>query len=404
MANKANRQAQGAGTIRQRPDGRWEARYTIGRDLGSGKQIQKSIYGSTQDEVRRKLNSIVVDIDNGVYTEPSKLTVSEWLDIWLEEYTSNLKPYTIASYKGHCNNYLKHNFGAIKLSALNAHTIQRMYNTLYKGTEKKNPLSAKTIANIHGVLHKALEQAVKVGYIRFNPSDSCTLPRVIKKEMHPLEEETIKEFILACEGEPYKVLYITALFTGMRQGEILGLRWSDIDFDNGRIVICRQLQREKTPSDSEYGKGVYYFTTLKNNKTRKFMPAPFVMKMLKEHKTQQSIQKMRLGCAWGNGDKLNDDLVFVNEIGCHLSHVTVYKRYKAIVKQLNIADARFHDLRHTYAVTALQNGDDIKTVQETLGHHTAAFTLDVYGHVTEKMRSESAARMENFINSVISQR
>jgi len=355
----ANRNAQGAGTIRQRPDGRWEARYTIGRDPGSGKQIQKSIYGGTQDEVRRKLQAVIVDIDNGVYSEPSKLTISEWLDIWLEEYTANLKPYTIASYKAQCDNHLKPSIGAIKLSALNAPTIQKLYNSLYRGKDAVKPLSAKTIKNIHGVLHKALNQAVKIGYIRFNPSDSCTLPRVIKKEMQPLEETAIKDFIAACEGEQYKVLYITTLFTGMRQSEILGLKWDDIDFDNGSIVISRQLQKKKKPTKDEYGKGTYYFTTLKNNKSRKIAPAPFIMGLLKEHKRQQILQKMRLGSAWGNGERINQGLVFVDEIGQHLKHRTVYNRYKAIVEQLGIASARFHDLRHTYAVTALQNGDDI---------------------------------------------
>lgn len=401
MANKANRNAQGAGTIRQRPDGRWEARYTVGRNSGTGKQIQKSIYGKTQAEVRKKLQAVSVDIENGTYTEPSRLTVAQWLDIWLDEYTNDIKPNTTASYKQHCKNYLKPQLGAIKLTALTAPVIQKMYNTLYKGNSKTNPLSAKTIQNLHGVLHKALQQAVKLGYIRFNASDSCSIPKVTRKEIKPLNDNDIKQFISACDGEPYKDVYITTLFTGMRQGEILGLKWSDIDFNNGTILISRQLQRKRDRTKEEYGKSIFYLTSLKNNKSRLITPAPLVMDMLRETRKNQLKQKLKAGSAFGCGDPINDDLVFTNEIGGHLAPNTVYTHYKKIVKALGLENARFHDLRHTYAVTALQNGDDVKTVQETLGHHTAAFTLDVYGHVTERMKKESAARMDAYIKSLL---
>lgn len=394
------RNAQGAGTIRQRPDGRWEARYTIGRDGGTGRQIQKSVYGKTQKEVLKKLQQVSVDIENGVYTEPSKMTVSEWLDIWLNEYTGNLKPYTIELYRGQCRNQIKPNIGALKLTELHTQIIQKMYNNLYKGIAEQKALSAKTIKNIHGVLHKALGQAAKLGYIRYNPSDNCALPRVIKKEVQPLDDTDIKAFLQACKGNSYETLYIFTLFTGMRQGEVLGLSWENIDFDAGTVTVCRQLQRKRQPDKSERGKGIYYFTTLKNNKTRKVTPAPFVMQMLKEYRKQQNIYRLKAGTSWGNGDPINDNLVFTDETGQHLKHRTVYKRYKAIVKEIGIENARFHDLRHTYAVMSLKNGDDIKTVQENLGHHTAAFTLDVYGHVTEQMKKESALRMEKYYNSL----
>lgn len=390
MAKNNNRNAQGAGSIRQRPDGRWEARYTVGRDSGTGKQIQRSIYGKTQKEVLKKLQQVSVDIENGVYIEPEKLTVSQWLDIWLDEYTGNLKPLTITSYKAQCNNHIKPGIGAVKLSTLTPAAIQKMYNKLHK----ENGLSAKTVKNIHGVLHKALEQAVKIGYLRFNPASNCTLPRVYKKEIKPLDDEMIKAFMKAVEVDRFKTLYIVTLFTGMRQGEVLGLCWNCVDFENGTIIINKQLQREMTKGAK------YYFAPLKNDKARIITPAPFVMKQLRELKSTQTAQRLQAGQTWGMNDEINNDLVFTDELGCHLAHRTVYKHYKAIVKSIGIPEARFHDLRHTFAVTALQNGDDIKTVQETLGHHTAAFTLDVYGHVSERMKKESAERMEQFIKSI----
>ena len=391
MAKQAKRNAQGAGTIRQRPAGRWDARYTLGRDPGTGKQVQKSIYGSTQAEVRKKLQAVSVDIDNGVYTEPSKMTVGQWLDIWKSEYLGGVKQTTRYSYTKHCNNHIVPAFGACKLSELKPHAIQAFYNNL----QESKGLSAKTIKNLHGVFHKALAQAVKAGYIRANPADSCELPRIEKKDIAPLTDSEIKSFLTAIRGDQYEACFIAALFTGMRRSEVLGLTWDNVDFDKGLITVKRQLQRDRD------NKGQFLLTSLKNNKSRCISPAPLVMNTLKSVKAKQTKDRLKAGAAWGNGDPINAGLVFTNEIGAHLSDVTLYKHYKRIVKSLGLENARFHDLRHTYAVTALRNGDDVKTVQENLGYHTAAFTLDVYGHVTEQMKKESAARMEAYIKSLM---
>jgi len=391
MAKRTNRGAQGSGTIRQRKDGKWEARYTIGRDPGTGKQLQKSVYGDTQKEVRQKLNAITKDIDDGLYTEPSKLTVGAWLDIWLAEYVKDaVKPFTYSSYETQCRVHIKPALGAVKLSALNAHAIQSFYNKLHRGDDDAKSLSAKTVRNIHGVLHKALKQAVRLSYIKFNPSEACTLPRVVKKEIQPLEETEIIAFLAAVKEHKYETIYIVTLFTGMRQGEVLGLTWDCVDFDNGVIVINKQLQKEKKKG------GAFYLSTLKNDKTRRITPARYVMQILQEHRRSQLEMRFKAGQLWEN----KDDLVFTNELGGSLIHFTVYKNFKRIAADLNIPDARFHDLRHSYAVAALSSGDDVKTVQENLGHHTAAFTLDVYGHVTDKMKRDSADRMDAFIKSV----
>lgn len=384
------RNAQGTGTIRQRKDGRWEARYTIGRDGGTGKQIQKSLYGKTQKEVSKKLRQVTLKVEDGEYIEPSKLTVGKWLSVWLNEYIGNVKPLTAASYQSQYENHIKPTLGAVKLTALNTDTIQKFYNDL----QRKKGLSPKTIKNVHGVLHKSLEKAAALQYISHNPSNACELPKVTKKEIKPLDEKDIKAFLNAVKGHKYEALYVVTLFTGMRQGEILGLTWDNIDFDKGTIHINKQLQKEKKKN------GKYYLATLKNNKGRTITPAPYIMNLLNEYRKLQTSLKLKSGSIWGNNDPLNNNLVFTDEIGCHLIHVTVYKQYKKIVESIGCSSARFHDLRHSYAVASLQNGDDIKTVQENLGHHTAAFTLDVYGHVSERMKKESAARMEAYIKNL----
>ncbi len=381
MSN-SKKSAKGMGTIRKRSDGRWEARYTIGRNPGTGKQVQKSVYGKTQAEVRKKLQAICVSIDEGAYTEPSKYTLSQWFEVWLKEYTSNLKPYTIRSYDSYIKNRIIPAIGSIKLSSLNTNEIQSLYNNLNNNTE----LSSKTIKNIHGILHKALEQAIKIGAIKNNPSDACQIPRVEKPEIKALEDKDITIFLKAIQGHKYETLYLVDLFTGLRQGEILGLTWDCIDFENSSITIYRQLQKIN---------GKYKFISLKNDKKRFITPASAVMKLLSDHKRLQNEWRLKAGAMWENSS-----LVFTNETGSNLSHNTVYKNFKRIVKKIGLPEITFHGLRHSYALAALQSGDDIKTVQETLGHHSASFTLDIYGHVSESMRRESAKRMDSFIRGV----
>jgi hypothetical protein len=190
----AKRNAQGAGSIRQHSDGKWEARYTTGRDPGTGKQIQKSVYGKTQADVRKKLALATVALDEGIYVEPSRLTVGAWLDTWLDEYISNsVKSSTLHNYRKCCKTYLKPNLAAIKLSALNAPTIQKMINALQADEDGRKGLAPKTVKNIHGVLHKALHQAVELGFIRVNPADACKLPRITKRK---LSRSTRNKFLI----------------------------------------------------------------------------------------------------------------------------------------------------------------------------------------------------------------
>lgn len=398
MARKSNtRAAQGSGTIRKKTVTRsgkqytyWEARYTVGHNPGTGKQIQRSITGKTQKEVAQKLKAATAAIDAGTYTAPSKMTVGEWLDIWAKDYLGGVKPFTVASYTGQIRNHIKPALGAVKLEALNTHTIQGFYNRLGQPQKGKPGLSPKTVKNVHGVLHKALQQAVAVGYIRFNPSEYCTLPRVVKAELAPLDEQESKAFLQAIKGHRFEVLFTLTLFTGLREGEALGLKWDCVDFGKGVILVDKQLQREKKKG------GAYIFAPLKNDKARTITPAPWVMQVLKHHKAKQAEQRLLAGELWEDSG-----LVFTNELGHHLAIHTVYKDFKAVVASIGRPDARFHDLRHSYAVAAIRSGDDIKTVQGNLGHATAAFTLDVYGHVTDQMKRESAARMESYIKQVL---
>ena len=384
---KNTRSASGSGTIRKRSDGRWEGRYTVGFDPKTGKQIQKSIYGKTQKEVRQKLSKITTEIDEGTYLEPSKEALAHWLDVWLKTYVAHaVKPYTVDSYTRTCERHIKPMLGRTALSELTALQIQQFYNSLL--VEKE--LSPKTIKNIHGVLHRALQQAVKLGMLRFNPSDLCDLPKVTKKEVRPLEENEIVRFLDAIRDHRFGLLFQTTLFTGMRQGEVLGLTWDCVDFNANTIFVKQQLQKTKKVG------GVYTLVPTKSGRSRMVVVAPTVMELLKTQKARQQQLQLQAGPAWDNPW----NLVFTNELGGHLCHVTVYKHFKDVVKELELDEERFHDLRHSYAVVSLESGDDIKTVQMNLGHATASFTLDVYGHVSQRMKQQSADRMEKFIQGI----
>jgi integrase len=259
--------------------------------------------------------------------------------------------------------------------------------------EVSQPLSAKTIKNIHGILHRSLQQAMFNGYLRTNPSDPCILPRVVKKKIKPLNDYQIASFMKAVQGHRYEKMFLTALFTGVRQGELCGLQWECIDFYNGTILVDKQLQSIRSSIRGANDK--YVLIPTKNSKDRLITAAPFVMDLLWEVKQEQDRNRRRFGPAF-----VETGLVFTDEIGHRVTPQALYRAFKIVVDELGMPEVRFHDLRHSYAVASIRAGDDIKTVQENLGHATAAFTLDVYGHVTDQMKRDSANRMQKYIQNV----
>ena len=394
---ETGRAANGSGSIRKREVTRngklytyWEARVTVGHDPITGKQVQRSITGKTQKEVAQKMREMAVEVDRGTYQVPSKMTLGEWLETWKKEYTGDVKPSTVYLYSRNIDQYIIPWLGAVKLAELTPLQIQTLYNRLLKPDQKEvRPLSAKTVRNVHGVLHKALEQAVQVGYMRTNPASACKPPRVTKAEIKPLDASQISAFLKAAQGHPHEYLYQITMFTGLRQGEVLGLTWDCLDMERGTLLVKQQLRREQKKG------GEYYFSPPKNNKAHVLTLAPSVVRLFRLQKIKQNGMRAKARGLWQE-----KNLVFSNAVGSYLSYRTVYDCFKRLMVKIGAPATRFHDLRHTYAVMAIQSGDDIKTVQENLGHATAAFTLDVYGHVTAQMKQASADRMEKFIQSV----
>ena len=346
MAEKSKkRRAKGEGSIRQRKDGTWEARFIIGIDPGTGKDIRKSVYGKSQKEVRQKMTAAIAALDKDDYREPCKMTLAQWLDIWQQEYLGSVKPRTVIDYANNIRKHIKPALGAVKLEALAAHAIQKFYNNLVMPADEGGKgLAPKTLRSVHGVLHKALQQAVMIGYIRTNPTDACTLPRVVKPEIKPLDEDDTARFLSAIQGHPMETLFTVTLFTGLRRGEILGLTWDCIDFKAGTILVNKQLQ-----ADINDGRK-YDLVTTKNGKGRVVTPAPYVMQLLRAHHRQQLEMRLKAGPAW-----TDTGLVFTNGVGAHLSPHTVYNNYKRVVESIGLPNARFHDLRHPNVKPKTQN-------------------------------------------------
>lgn len=405
----------GDGTISKRTVSRngktytfWEGRLTIGINPGTGKQIRKSFTGKTQKEVREAMQAAAVAINQGTFFNPVKTTLGEWLDIWLKDYTADKKYLTVKHYTAQCNTHIKPALGAVKLSKLTAPQIQGFYNDLSKTgkqirkKDKKTgketitfePLAAKSIRNIHGILIKALNVAIDVGYLNVNPAERVTLPRVEKQEIHPLNDDQIAAFYKAAADDEYCYLLRLIPFTGLREAEAMGLTWDCVDFEAGTLKINKQLVKRPNAA------GGFTLAETKNSKIRVIKPAQMVMKQLKERQRQQIEQRFQAGelwQGWQNEQERKTALVFTTLTGGNLSPQTVYNHCKKVLDIIGAGDRCVHDLRHTFAVLSLQNGDDVKTVQGNLGHATAAFTLDVYGHVSERMKEDSAARMEQYM-------
>ena len=329
----ATKKANGSGTIRKRADGRWEGKYTLGYDPKTGKLIRKSVYGKTQKEVRLALSKIVSEMDSGTYAEPSKMKVSQWLDEWLASYTMNIKPATRSAYEEHIRVHIKPSLGDIPLKQLSTRDIQQLYTNLLKERE----LSPKTVRNIHGVLHRTLEQAKLLGCIRVNPADAAVTPRVEKKQVEALDAEDVGKFLAAIKGSKYEYPLFVAIFTGLRQGELLGLTWDCVDFERGLLLINKQHNRVK--GDTEFR-----FASLKNDKARVLTAADEVMEVLRLQKQRQESWAAALGDGWEN----LDNLVFTTEFGRYINNKILYQNFKRIMKKLGKPNLRFHDLRHPY--------------------------------------------------------
>ena len=378
MAKKKARASNGMGSVRQRSDGRWEARYTA----PDGKQ--RSIYGKTQKEVTARLRGVQHDMDSGAWTEPSKMTVEEWLEIWLKEYQRHNAERTVMKYKCIVDNHFVPMLGKMKLSKVLPLHIRQVINKLIdKG------LKPVTIKNYIRILGASMQCAIEAGLIKENPVDNAKVPRVPPTQLHIVELSDIPAFLTAADATPYPNELKLMFYTGLRVGELRGLRWSDCDLEAPTIHVQRQLHPVNHDSKR--------FTAPKYGEDRIIHIPEEAVKVLRDQRRRQAEQRLASG-KWEDND-ITRDLVFRMPNGDPHNDATIKKAIKAVGKAIGQPDIHPHDLRHSYAVIALRSGVDVKTVQHNLGHKTSQMTLDVYATYTEAAGKEGASKLSKYLKN-----
>lgn len=375
MERSGTRSTSGSGSLRQRTNGSWEGRYTYYDEYGAPQR--GSVYAKTKTECRKKLTSAIAEVDKGGNLErESHITYGEWVSQWIDNYGINWKPNTAVHYRQKADKYIVPRIGSLPLSEITPIVCQRLINSLSK------EMKAKSVKNIHSILHSSLKRAVMARLIKSNPASGLELPRVEKPDIHPLMDDDIKSFLAAAKGSEYYHLFVTAIFTGMRISELVGLTWDDINFEERYISVNHQLQRSDKTGE--------YITVSTKNRTSRLIPiSESMISLLREIKSKQAQRQLIAGEEW-----VGEGYVFTNDVGMHYAQPTIQHHMKKIARSAGFENLRFHDLRHTCAILAIQTGADIKSISDMLGHFSTAFTMDVYADVSNTMRDQTRQRME----------
>lgn len=382
----AKKRANGEGNIRKRKDGRWEGRYTVGYDPVTGKRLIKNVLGATQGEVKEKLRVALENIKALDMTRED-YTVASWLRTWYDLYAEpNVRPSTARSYCGNIEQHVIPHIGHIKLTKLTGRNLQRLYKDLQEHgrlrearKETKPGLSNATVRGIHMMLHNALDRAVKERLILRNPTEDCIIPKLEKQEMKILRPEDMKDYLQAAEGRGVLPMFYLELVTGLRKGELAALLWDDLDTDNNTISVSKQLTHDKDGN-----------LTVTRPKTETSIrqvsiPQEAVDLLVQEHEKHP-----------------DSPYLFPSPLTGQAYHPdSIVNLHKKILKDAHLPHIRFHDLRHTFATMALQNGVDVKTVSTMLGHYDAGFTLRTYTHATRQKQDEAAQTMGSFMAQVM---
>lgn len=370
-----SRRGNGEGSIRRRTDGRWEGRYTVHTAEG---RKQKTVYGKTRKEVAEKLTEAMAGRDKGLVCEAGKLTVGDHLERWLEDVVRTSASHrTYSSHTQQVHDHIAPTLGRIKLKNLRKSHIDRLYR------EKLDScLSPSTVRRVHAVLHKALEEAVKGDLIPRNPAAHANKPKVKQEEIEPLDVLQAAVFLNAAKGDRFETLYVLCLMCGLRQGEALGLKWSDIDLDSGILRVNRQLQRMRRDGKKS---GRLVFSEPKNASRRTVGLPQRAVNALKSHRKRQLEEKLLATSYHDQG------LVFASREGKPLDAQNIVNRYyKPLLKRAGLPPIRFHDLRHSCLSLLAQRGEPIRDLQALAGHATAAFTLQRYTHHYEASARRTA--------------
>lgn len=367
---RAKKRGNGEGSISLRQDGRWEARVR----LPNGKR--PTVYGETRKEVQDKLRELNRSIEQGVQVGVKRPTLRQFLEQWLEEVVKPNNAFkTYQSYSQTCRNHIIPMLGTVPIDKLTAQDVQSFYTK-----KTRQGASANTVRYCRIVLRIALNQAVRWRLVSYNAAAVTTPPRVERKQVRAMEFDEAQAILNTFKGNRLEPLVATGLMCGLRQGELLGLRWSQVDLDDAVIAVRFQVQKQD---------GAWVFKETKSRESRTVDIPEFVVDMLRAHRTSQKEDRLKAGSLWQDYD-----LVFPTEVGTPHDRLNITHRFQRQLKRAGLGHMRFHDLRHGAATLMLAQGEELKVVSEVLGHSQTSTTLNIYAHAMRARKRQAAGRLQ----------
>jgi integrase len=383
----ARKRGNNEGSIVHRKDGLWMAQMTVGRNPQTGKLKRASFYGKTRKEVADKLAKALRDQQQGIFVEPHKLTLGEWMSKWLWDYKRpSLRSTTFDNYEMLIRRHLKPALGNIALRDLRPEHLQHFYNQ-----KSKEGLSSRSVRLMHTVLHGTLSQAEKNQLVARNVSKLTERPQGVRQDVQTLTVAQVSTSLLPAlkDDRLFAVIYL-AFGTGLRRGELLALRWQDVDLNEALLRVRQTLARVNTYNEKGgMKKTQLIFQEPKTTQSRRTVPIPNAcIVALNRHRAQQAGEKLLLGPGYED-----HGLVVCQPDGRPIDPRNFLRYFKKALKLAGLPDIRLHDARHTFATMMLELGESPKTVQTILGHSRVAITLDIYSHVSLELEKKAAAKL-----------
>lgn len=368
------RRGRNEGSIYQRADGRWVGMVSW---VDAGRRRRRAVYGETKREATDKLRAVQRSLEDGQTVTSDRKTVGGFLAEWLDKSVApTVRPRTLDSYRDQVRVHITPELGRIQVSKLAPADVQGMINRKLAGG-----LSPRSVQYLHAILRRALRQAVRWGLVTRNVATLVDPPRVRRPEVRPLSPAQARELLEAARGDRLEGMITVAIALGLRQGEILGLRWADVDLDAGTLTVRNALQRR--------GPG-WKLVEPKTERSRRTIVMPEVVAAaLRGHRTRQLEQRLWAGSRWQE-----HGFVFTSTIGTPLASRGVTQHFQALLEGAGLPRQRFHDLRHACATLLLAQGVHPRVVMETLGHSQISMTLDTYSHVIPALQRDAADRMD----------
>ncbi len=369
------RRGHGEGSIFRAKDGRWVAMLDLGYVLGRRKR--KAFYGETRRAVQERLAAALRDTQKGLPVVAERQTVAEHLESWLNACKTTVRARTWLRYEQYVRIHALPEIGRVPLARLAPQHLQKLYARRIEAGS-----APVTVAHLHAVLHRALSQAERWGLVPRNVATLVDPPRIARRTVSTLSPDQTRALLEAAEADRLGALYVLAVTTGMRQGELLALRWQLLDLEGASLRVQATLQRVG---------GEMVFSEPKTAASRRrVMLTRRAVAALRRHRVAQAEERIRLGDVWQD-----NDLVFPNEVGRPLEASNLLRRsFAPLLARAGIARLRFHDLRHTAATLMLGQGIHPKVVSEMLGHSQISVTLDLYSHVTSTMQRDATGALD----------